>query len=290
MSLLLFFYLEVFTAKAPRRKLTRIKLVAIQLQSYLCVKNFLICLCDFQKETSNFFGNSLKILCSFFRRCLSRITNASIFCHLHPLPFRPRPAFANSGYSEFFCGAITCFRQRAYQLGFQMHDHARFHFAGVIVFVLKEFFLIQRLVPIACTQEHFRELKSQFADHCSEIISAVTVKDDKLVNLVTVKNVDNIAEHCKLSTGIHIHIQLHIELTGINAKWYGRKHRDLRSFLPCNACRLSRNILCFDDIRSIRHVILGASQAPQGRTKFVVCFFNGFPIVFSEDVWTDHAF
>ncbi len=74
-----------------------------------------------------------------------------------------------------------------------MHDDAGFHFTCVIVFVFKVVLLVDGLKPVTGTEKHPGEFQSEFADHCLEVIPAVAVQNNELVNSLAVQHLDNVA-------------------------------------------------------------------------------------------------
>src|SRR5688500_6756285 len=136
-----------------------------------------------------------------------------------------------------------------------MKNDAGFHFSCMIILVFEECFLVNRLIPIAGAQEHFRKLQAQLPDHRSKVIATMAVQYYKLVDALAIENFDDIPQDRELRAWVHVHIKGNIKLSCVYSERNGRKHNNFFSLLPSQAGSFSRHVVGFNNISSIREMI-----------------------------------
>src|SRR5690606_15357261 len=140
---------------------------------------------------------------------------------------------------------------------------------------------------MALTQKHLGICKAKFADHRLEIIPAVAVQNNELVNALAIQHFHNITQHSKLCTWIHVDVEFYIELTCVDAERNARQYRYLGTGLPGDARGFGSDGLSFKDICSVGKVIVVCfGGAPWQDGDFIRCLFICAPMVFSNDVWS----
>ena len=84
----------------------------------------------------------------------------------------------------------------------------------------------------------------------------MTVKDEQLLETLTIQYSDEILENRKLGTRIEVHIKVNIALPRIYPKGNGGQHYKVGVFSVCFFSGLSQETVGLIDISSVRKVVI----------------------------------
>ena len=138
-----------------------------------------------------------------------------------------------------------------YEVGCNMKDVAGFQLSSVIPRLIEVGRSIHDLEPVHLTDEDLGDTRSNLTNNLFEVITPMSIKDDKLPEALTRQAVGYIIEDSRLSAGHHVDIQCHIQLAGIDSEGNDGKNDSPGTLLPCQTSRFGSDICTLDVIRGI---------------------------------------
>ncbi len=165
-----------------------------------------------------------------------------------------------------------------------MQHHAGLELAAVIARNLEVRLRIDAIPPVDSADEN-AALRLQFADHLLEIVPAVAVQNDELLDSLPFQRMGNIGQNRRLSTRVHVDAEADVELAGIHPKRNLGKDDDASSGVPRAPRCLPRHVRGFVVVGSVRKMkVVRFSRAPGKHRDFVVRRAHCLPRHFTQQL------